>query len=141
MHKHIVNLGYVDFNLLSDEFLLEVSPGKIDNNIIGKCKIEVYGGEGPIPHFHIIGLTKKFECCPCIFQPLYFNHGTKTDKLIKNQLKILDLWLREPCTKFGGVLTNWEVIVQLWESCGNPLKNFKLDSTQPDYTKMKNMRN
>ena len=141
MHKHIVNLGYVDFNLLSDEFLLEVSPGKIDNSIIGKCKIEVYGGEGPIPHFHIIGLTKKFECCPCIFQPLYFNHGTKTDTLTKNQLKILDSWLREPCTKFGGVLTNWEVIVQLWESCGNPLKNFKLESTQPDYTKMKNMRN
>ena len=140
--KNIVNLGIINFNELSDEFIQEVSPDKFNaDKLIDICKIEVYGSEGQTPHFHVISTTNKFECCPCIFKALYFNHGYKTDKLSRKQLKILDDWLRLPCSKFGGVLSNWEIIVRLWESCDNPLTNYNINSIQPDYTKMVNMRN
>lgn len=106
----------------------------------GECVVKVYPNEGQIPHFHIESKDGKFKCCPCIFEPLYFNHGTKTGKLSSQQRKILNNWLSNPTNKILPT-TNWQNIISYWQALGNPLTNFPTKPVnQPDYTKLENMR-
>ena len=112
--------------------------GTIDFSTAGNCKIEVYGKEGSIPHFHITNKSINFECCLCIYEPLYFNHGSKTDKLSKKELKILDTWLREKNDEFT-VYTRWEVICILWKMSENPSELIPKILIQPHYEDTVNM--
>ena len=107
---------------------------------LGDCKIQVYSNEDIIPHFHIISKNNKFECCVCIFEPLYFNHGSKVEKLDSNQRKTLNKWLSDPSDVIVGNLTNWENIVLSWQNLGNSMKAVPKIIKQPDYTTMENMR-
>lgn len=140
-----VTIGEIGFGTVSGTgLLMEVSPGRFNlGNPVGKCRIEVYSNEGQIPHFHIIGesKSKKFECCPCIYDAVYFNHGTKIDRLSNKQLIILNNWLNSPCDKFGGAINNWHIISSLWEMCHNPMTNVPKNPVQPNYSNMINMRN
>lgn len=105
-----------------------------------ECIIRVYPNEGQIPHFHIESKDRKFKCCPCIFEPLYFNHGSKTGKLSSQQRKMLNNWLSKPIDKTSPI-TRWESIHVAWRLLENPLTNFPTKSVrQPDYTKLENMR-
>lgn len=112
--------------------------GKIQFTDPGLCSIEVYGNECMIPHFHIIG--DNFECCPCIYEPLYFNHGNKNDKLSNKDLKTLDNWLREQSKFYTQKISNWESICVLWHQCDNPTKLVPKNPVQPHYVDMINMR-
>ena len=55
--------------------------------------IKVYGGEGPIPHFHIVNKSEGFDCCVCIFDNCYFSHGTHQSILNAVQRKSLNKFL------------------------------------------------
>lgn len=118
----------------------EGSTGRLSFNSIGECSVYVYSDEGPVPHFHIISKNKKFHCCVCIYEPLYFNHGYKTDTLNANQRKLLNNWLKEK--HYKAPMTNWEVIDLLWDSNNEENKKYKIQktSTQPDYTNMENYK-
>jgi hypothetical protein len=100
-------IGILD---LSTEIITnEDCTGRINfPNGIGECKICVYSNEGTIPHFHVIG-SDNFECCPCIYYAVYFNHGLKQGKLSSKQRKILNNWLDSPSIA-QPKLTNWEGI-------------------------------
>ena len=43
-----------------------------------------------MPHFHIISNDKSFECCICIFDNRFFNHGKHQGILTRKDWKILD---------------------------------------------------
>ena len=107
---------------------------------LGDCKIQVFNNEGIIPHFHITSKGENFECCVCIFEPLYFNHGRKNGKLDANQRKQLNKWLCSPSNAVVGNLTNWENIVLSWQNLGNSMKCIPKVIKQPDYINMENMR-
>ena len=106
---------------------------------IGQCKIEVYSGEGQIPHFHITGIAKKFNCCVRIYDAHFFSHGNKyRDILNATQCMELNTWLKEINPKVIPAQTNWVTIRNMWE-LANPDCKFseKLKvKEQPDYTKM-----
>ena len=107
---------------------------------LGDCKIQVFNNEGLIPHFHITSKSENFECCVCIFEPLYFNHGSKNRKLDTTQRKQLNKWLSSLSNVVVGNLTNWENIVLSWQNLGNNMKCVPKLIKQPDYTSMENMR-
>lgn len=114
--------------------------GSSDLNIkkIGKCKVEVYSGEGAIPHFHMSNADKSFSSCVCIYSPNYFSHGGKySGTLNATQREELFTWLKE-ANKDNPNKTNWEVIVETWE-LSNPNCKFPADnkvSTIPYYKNM-----
>ncbi len=51
--------------------------------------VRVYGGEGPIPHFHVVDTQNENECCIRIDCAEYFSHSDKIYKLNSKQKKKL----------------------------------------------------
>jgi len=105
--------------------------------------IYVYGKEGDIPHFHIVKehIIKEsgdFECCACIYEPLYFDHAGKSDRLDIEEREILNEFLKAPA-KFNNKMSNWQAIEFLWNYANgtdNESPRQSTKSQQPDYTKM-----
>ena len=130
-------IGTIDFS--TEELLYEDCIGRVNfPNNIGECSIYVYSDEGTIPHFHIIPKNGSSECCVCIYEPLYFNHGNKQLQLNSKQRKILNKWLKSEF-KYNKKVTNWEVISTAW-IIGNGDKYAPNLPSQPNYTNLVNMR-
>lgn len=55
--------------------------------------INVYSGEGNIPHFHIINNQTHEECCIKIGVAEYFSHGSKIMELNSKEKKELQKFL------------------------------------------------
>lgn len=121
-------------NLSTEELLYEDCTGGINfPNEVGECRICVYSNEGTIPHFHIID-KNNFECCICIYEAKYFNHGNKQGKLNSKQRKLLNTWMSQPSSVDKSV-TNWQVINIAWR-IGNDDKYVPKNPKQPNYTDM-----
>ena len=149
MEKHIdiLTVGTIDFNdILNEAEISSIGPRYRVKNI-GPCKVEVYGDEGQIPHFHIVGISKKFNCCVRIYDNHFFSHGNKNRDTLNHQQCIeLNKWLSE--ISANQILdsttpsTNWKVIEFSWR-LANPDCKFpdRLKVTeQPDYSKMSEFR-
>ena len=56
--NEVFNIGIIDFDeynfILTEEEISDNNSRPNFKGSVGKCKVEVYGGEGPIPHFHIL---------------------------------------------------------------------------------------
>ena len=144
----------INFNNVSDRLLNEISILDLYlGGIYGNSKIEVYTKEGNnIPHFHIVNNGLQI-CCPCIYEPYYFNHGTKNKTLNNTQLKILNDKLKEkvPNNKLTTLFTDKEINDQnnnktYWDAIRSFYTRANNDTAvrptkQPDYTKMVNLRN
>lgn len=127
-------------NFSTEELLNEDCIGRVNlPNNVGECKIYIYSDEGNVPHFHIIPNNRKEECCICIYQPLYFNHGSKQMRLNSKQRKILNDWMNSP-SKVAPEVTNWRLISIFWQT-GNGNKNVPKNPIQPNYNDLANMRN
>ena len=138
-YKSITLVGEFSVNYDENDLLEDT---KITDQIEYRKKtfnyqIYVYSDEGPIPHFHIKGKGNDTDCCICIFEPRYFDHGTHVTTLNNKELKALDGFLRSQ--RFSGT-TYWESIYNAWY-IDNP-DNYKkypqlmLTKVQPDYTHM-----
>ena len=128
-----------ELNLTTDELLNEDCIGRINfPNTIGQCSIYIYSNEGTIPHFHIIPKNNVGECCVCIFEPFYFNHGSKQLRLNSKQRKMLNNWMNER-SYADSRLTNWDAIVFVWK-VGNGNKYVPKNPIQPNYTDLINMK-
>lgn len=130
----VITLGTINFkNILAEREI--ASNNRFKGRYIGECKVQVYGNEGQIPHFHIESLDKKFDCCVRIYEPYFFQHGTHQDLLNGYQCKQLDKWLKN-IEKFSN--TNWQNIVLTWigmnPDCKYP-ENQKVNN-QPNYSNM-----
>ena len=93
------------------QILYEMSQiGKFDS-----FEIWIYGGEGPVPHFHLITGNQKspeFETCIKIKEAEYFHHSGKEGALNSKEKKRLIEFLQKPHHKLSG--TNWEILVAQW---------------------------
>lgn len=131
-------IGEIDFSdIVNEKEVISSNRYKVKN--IGQCKIEIYENEGQIPHFHITGISKTFNCCVRIYEPYFFIHGNKCrDTLNTNQCKELDTWLRQQNKNSIGNMSNWEAIVFMWYTFNPDCKypEFKKTNKQPDYTRM-----
>lgn len=100
--------------------------------------IKVYGGEGPIPHFHMVTKDKSFDCCICIFDNYYFCHGGHQSVLNGVQRKSLNEFLSSPNHK-SPYITNWQYIRDIWiannEDTDGRHGDYPLN--QPDYTEIR----
>ena len=126
-------IGIVD--LSTEELINEDCTGKINfPNDVGECKIYLYSDEGALPHFHIIPKKGGKECCVCIYQPLYFNHGTGTEQMILNseQKKILNEWISKP-SKVLPEISNWRIISLFWQTGNEDDPNVPENPVQPNY--------
>ena len=134
-YRDISYIGEIEFPDILNEREIGGND-RVNFKNIGKCKIEVYSGEGQVPHFHLNSIDGKFESCICIYSPHYFDHGGKYKDILNSKCrKILDDWLRKD---FEKGLSNWNIIRISWET-SNPecrFENRKKVKTQPDYTKM-----
>ena len=106
---------------------------------IGEVIIRLYCNEGTYPHFHIENKDKSFECCVCIYEAKYFDHGIHGERRLNSQQrKQLDAFLRskhkEPMIRG----TYWEYIAFMWELNNEDIPGHRHYKTnkQPDYTKM-----
>lgn len=138
--NEVFNIGIIDFDeynfILTEEEISDNNSRPNFKGSVGKCKVEVYGGEGPIPHFHILKPDKSFQMCALIYSANYFSHGGKyTDTLNKPQRKILDNWLNEQNTKYPD-FTNWEAIAFQWNLANQKWSINRSDKVKPDYTEM-----
>lgn len=113
--------------------LLEMARvGYIDN-------LEIYirtDDAGMIPHFHICDTATKgqyFHTCVKLNKPEYFHHTGKTDVLNTKQRKELVKFLT---TKTDRGLTNWEVILDLW-NMNNSKVTVPYDLKMPNYADLK----
>jgi len=139
--KEVYLIGEIDFSQSLNESEIDSKNSRFSIKKVGPCKIEVYNGEGQIPHFHITGISKKFNCCVRIYDAHFFSHGNKyRDTLNASQCTELNNWLMQINSKSlpNAPVTNWQMIVYMWENsnpdCKYPEK-LKTDS-QPDYSKM-----
>ena len=131
-------IGYIEFA----ESINEQEIGNKNTRInfgkkVGPVKIEVYGSEGAIPHFHIIGVNSNFQSCICIYSANYFAHGGKyRDTLNSKQRELLNEWLKE--MNLDADKTNWATIVMVWKMANKDCKfsEKRKVSTQPDYSKI-----
>ena len=142
MNDETVVIGELEFGDNFSIYEITINPTPTISSL-GKCRVEVRGMEGQIPHFHIVSIDGK-DFCICIYEAKYFNHNPKTDNdLSSSQQKDLDEWLREPNCK-NNKLSNWEFIVITWETmypypkCKFP--ESKKVKTQPNYKKMTKYR-
>lgn len=141
MNNMVTTIGNIAFS----EPINEVEISRINNrfkpNHIGECKVEVYAGEGSIPHFHIVGVNTDFDCCVRIYDNHFFEHGIHRDTLNAKQCQQLHDWLKRTNDRLGNK-SNWKTIVTTWEdnnpNCVYPAN--KKCSDMPDYSKMKNFR-
>ena len=140
--KNKYTIGSIDDFVTNEIEEVTISTNEISK--VGVVKISVYGGEGPVPHFHIEG--KDFSCCVCIFDNRYFDHGIHQDILNTKQLKELDRFMRDK-SSINEKLTNWEAAKFIWEAANiennddiSMVLRYKLEyknkTKQPDYTKI-----
>jgi len=100
--------------------------------------ILIYVGEGPIPHFHMVSKDKSFDCCVCIFDNYYFNHGTHQSVLNTTQRKKLNEFLSS-LNQESLSMTFWESIRFVW-IINNKYTDGRRDHyplNQPDYTEIR----
>lgn len=149
--KYHSNGNYHNIDIIGEFSIPEsevFSEALISNNISYKNKslnyqIQVYDGEGPTPHFHIVRKPiKKADVCICIYEPRYFDHGTYTGTLNASELKVLDNFLRTCPPALD--ITYWDVINLSWRRL-NPencllYPNVLSTNVQPDYTNMKGFK-
>ena len=122
-------------NFTTDKLFLEDCAGRINFPInIGQCSIYVYSNEGTIPHFHIISKNGIGESCICIYEPFYFNHGSKQMQLNSKQRKLLDDWMYLKPSLFPEI-NNWELISRLWQ-IDNGNKYIPKNPAKPNYRNM-----
>lgn len=101
--------------------------------------ILLYVGEGPIPHFHMVSKDKSFDCCICIFDNYYFNHGgMHQSSLDTEQRKLLNDFMSSP-NHDSPYATNWQCIRSIWiannEDTDGRRNHYPLN--QPDYTSIR----
>lgn len=112
---------------------------------VGECTISVMSDYGhSVPYFYLntnnVDLDmKKVNTSICIYSNEYLQAPSYgADHLTDIQKEILDTWLRSKNDKLLGNITNWEHIVNMWESlnpdCTYPEE--KKVKTQPDYKRM-----
>lgn len=105
----------------------------------GSCKVLILNNEGSgHPHFHLFTSNNLIICCPMIFKPNYFNHEGKDGQLNENQLQIFDKFMSTYNPKYN--MTNWEYGAKFWINKYGKPKDEDYSETQPDYTKMTNIR-
>lgn len=114
----------------TEESLLEMAQvGILDDTIL----IKIYGGEGPIPHFHFYETQSKRNGCIKILEASYFPHGGKyLDSLKRDEVKELISWLNNPnefYKKRNISMSNWESICTLWDQ-NNP--QYQLENPKPE---------
>ena len=140
-YRDISYIGEIEFPSILNEREIGGND-RVNFKNIGKCKIEVYSGEGQVPHFHLNSIDGKFKSCICIYSPHYFDHGGKYKDILNSKCrKVLDDWLRQP-HKLAESITIWKSIVLAWED-SNPRCRFddkKKVKIQPDYTKMERFK-
>lgn len=120
----------------TEETLLEMANiGVVDGTIY----IKVYGGEGPIPHFHFYETQSRRAGCLKILEASYSVHGRYLDDLKRDERRELVDWLRalDPeALEQGWKRTNWQAICYEWNK-NNP--QYKLENPNPpipDYMKI-----
>lgn len=104
------------------------------------CEVCVFGGEGNIPHFHILNTKTREKCCVRIDCAEYFNHSDKYKlRLNSHDKKDLNNWLDSESNLFkriGVSISVYRNIVLLWNQ-NNPQYEIDDDIEKPDYTKLK----
>jgi hypothetical protein len=128
-------IGTIDFNDTINEQQIQANT-RFNPKSIGECTIEVYSGEGSIPHFHIYSKDKKFSSCIRIYENFYFSHGGKyRDTFNSKQCRELNNYLKRDYPKGPVKMTVWEAIVFSWNfinpECLYPEK--KKINKQPHY--------
>ena len=136
-------LGIINFDDSINEQEIGDKNNRFRTKSIGECKVEIYNGEGTVPHMHVFNKDKSFEACICIYSNNYFAHGGKyTDTFSSKQCREFNEWMSRLNTKFPGALTNWQVAVGLWET-DNPDCKFPENRKvriQPHYEDMINFK-
>ena len=120
----------------TEETLLEMAQvGTVDDSII----IKIYGGEGPIPHFHFYETQSKRSGCVKILEASYFPHGGRyLDTLKRWEVEDLLTWLPEKSQFFekrGLNVTNWQAICILWDQNNSQYCLKNPNPEIPDYEK------
>lgn len=136
-------LGTINFEDFINEQEIENKNNRFRTKSIGECKVEIYAGEGSVPHMHIFNNNKLFEACICIYSNNYFAHGGKyTDKFTSKQCKEFNSWMNTVNMKAFGKMTNWETAAYLWEFLNSDCRFPENRKTriQPNYEDMINFR-
>lgn len=117
------------YDHLNEELLLEMSEiGRFEG-----FKICIYGGEGPVPHFHFENKQEGISGCLRLDKPEYFDHSKHKDKLSRKDLKKMINFLKSPHRHFGKFgMNNWRVICIYWDddNAGYP---FNKEAEMPNY--------
>lgn len=130
--------GIIDFSDIITEKEIS-SNNRFNPTGIGQCKVQIYGNEGDIPHFHIEGVGSDFDCCVRIYEANFFQHGTHCDILNSKQCSELDIWLR---SKTNRNISRWIEICAFWEAY-NPdcrYQEYKKATHQPAYYNMNSIK-
>lgn len=117
----------------SDSLLLEMAEvGRFD-----VYKISIYGGEGPVPHFHFWVDDPNAGGCIRLDKPEYFKHGNHVEELNSKSRRRMISWLQSPHKSLGKYgLTNWQVICIYWDD-NNIDYPFNKDAEMPNYKLLK----
>ena len=136
-------LGNITFDDYINEQEIENKNKRFKPKSIGECKIEIYNGEGSVPHMHVYNNDRTFNACVCIYSNNYFAHGGRYfSKFTSKQCKEFNEWMKKANVKSMKQMSNWDAAAFLWEflnpDCKFP-ENRKV-KIQPHYEDMINFK-
>ena len=124
---------------LDNEYLVEMATIKWGFMSI---KLAVYENEGSYPHFHFYkglkpegGIPKEYRNgggCICLEEAKYFIHENHTETMEPKEIKGLIKFLKSPHKSFKNI-TNWEYIIDLWNTNNTDQKQLDLSISIPEY--------
>ena len=95
------------------------------------CDVVIYDNDDILPHFHIV--CGGFECCICIYKPMYFSHTDEIKSLNDEEVLALIEWMDEPHKLSKYNTSNWYTISSMWCISNNSDDNVPEVISRPDY--------
>lgn len=134
--ENLINLfEYPEF-IMTEE---AVSKSLYLSQRLKQCKIDVYGDEGPIPHFHITcrpeGSDKTFYSAVSLTHNMYFKHGKYKGTLTNSEKKELHKFLFSKNSKLQNK-TNYEVMCEIWNKDADRMFVLKNYDKIPNYKEL-----
>lgn len=119
-----------------------INPVAIDGGFMG-IRLAVCADENTeCPHFHFFRNLKPDEeipkvsisdgGCLAIESPNYLSHGKRTERLNPNEVKGLIRFLKS-INKTNTMITNWDYIIDLWNTNNPDQKQLQIGTPLPDY--------
>jgi hypothetical protein len=98
----------------------------------------IWFNESKIPHFHFVSDDSSFDTSICFYEPRYYIHKERFNKLNESQIKRLVEFINES-NHLGTMYSLWDSFNLYRHYLDDNKYKYKEDIVIPDYTQLNNL--